>query len=178
MTQIPHSEVWDTSVCFMLKGVTDGQSFPVTSTEAERIHAILGSESDEPAGRKQFLVFGTINGWTVVIRLAMVEAIRILVDPIDTGPSYEAAEPLAMSVQFGGAHDTLNLSPSNPEEVEALLVELDDTLDMPQRRFVAVRDEDGEWLHIGVEHIRVLLIGPNLLPNRPEAGPSADDLGL
>jgi len=163
-----------------MEGMPAKHAFPVRETEATRIQRILEADHDQDAGNRPFLVFEALNGWTVIVRLSAVEAARILIDPIDATLEHEPAEALTMRVHLGDAHDPLSLSPSYTDEVAALLFELETTHEREQRRFIALRDEDDEWLHLGVNHIRLIQISSDLLsdpdaPDRPDSVPSRRD---
>jgi len=162
MTGIPQNEVYDTSICFMLEGVAQRHCFSVTANEAARIQAVLDRTVREDAGSRQFLVFESLNGWTFAVRIAAIEAMRILQDPIEDEPQFEPAEPMMMLCHFADGRESLSASPIHPEEVATLLLDLEAGIDAQPRRFISLKDEDDEWLYLGVEHIRLIQISTDL----------------
>ena len=125
-------------------------SFPVTTAEAERIHSILDATAEEVAGTKKFLVFETLNGWTLAMNLDLADAVRIMWDPIEAGPEYEPASSLTMHCHLQGREDVLSLSPLHADETAALLLDLDAGIDMTPKRFLSITDEDDEKLYLKV----------------------------
>ncbi len=156
MTEVPMNELYDTSVTFMLHGIAEKHTFPVRMDEAQRIQSTLDASSTEPSGKKQFAVFETTNGWTVAVCLAMLEAVYVLIDPIDIAPTYEAADPMMVQCRFADPREVLTAAPSYADEIAAMAMDLDDAIEQHSVRFVSFRDEDGEWLYIAVEHLRLM----------------------
>ena len=153
MLQIPSSELYNTALSFFLKGAGDAYVFPVRTDEAERVESMLDCISSDPAGKKQFAVFDTTNGWTVAVRLDLVEIAHILSDPIEGAPEYEVAEPGAVRFHFAAEREMLELAPVQAEEVAVLATDLDAGLETIPRRFISLVDEDEEGVYVGMQHV-------------------------
>lgn len=151
--EIPTSEIYNTALSFVLKGDAASHLFPVRTKVAERIQACLGSASSEPAGLRQFAVFETTNGWTVAVRLDMVEAMHLLSDPLQHELEYDPAETGLVRFHFGAEREPLELAPIHAEEVTVLANDLDDGLETTPRRFISLIDEDDEGLYVGMQHV-------------------------
>ena len=163
MTGIPISEIYDTAIRFTLNGMTSEPTFPVASLELERIQHILDASSNDEAEKREFIVFDTLNGWTVAVRLAMIEMVHVRLNPIHHNIEHEPAPSSMLFCNFGDKREILSTSPPYPEEIAALAIELEDGLSTFPRHFVSLKNVDDEWLYIGVEHIRLVQISTDLI---------------
>ena len=160
---IPASELYDTSVALLFEGGRRKFTFPVTSNEGERLQRILDARRGDPCAGRLFLVFSTLNGWDVAVRVAAVDCLRVLIDPTDIAPVYEPAPECCAHCYFVGAEEPLDFCPAFPEEAAALVTTLDAETEPPDYRFLSIRDEDAEWLHLALERLNLILFSSALI---------------
>ena len=134
---------------FLLRDESDDLVCEVRANECDRLRdALINSGSSDVMS--EFFVFDTVEGRTVAINLAHVQAVRYLWDPTKF-PSDLKRDSGAINICLRGRENALEEYTENPEQLSALFSTLDYGSDI--EAFPSFLDEDGEELQLNAKEI-------------------------
>jgi hypothetical protein len=136
----------------------DDLFFEVRTDESKRIRKLL-SEPTDPITKAAFLWFATVDGWSVALYLADMQAIRFLRNPTLAPPDWTRTEG-AVRLKFRTRSPALEVYTEAAVEVYNLFVDLANGAEIVP--FPLFTDDDDELVQVSAEQL-VWVIAPTSL---------------